>query len=102
MPAVNTYPDESKRIKITENALKVASNLNITKPKVAIVSAIESVNRSIESSIEAERIAEHFADRTDCIVEGPLSFDVAMDQNIAAEKRYSGEIKGSSRCPHNA
>lgn len=94
--AVNTYPDESKRIKITENALKVASNLNITKPKVAIVSAIESVNRSIESSIEAERIAEHFADRTDCIVEGPLSFDVAMDQNIAAEKRYSGEIKGSA------
>lgn len=94
--AVNTYPDETKRIKITENALKVASNLNIAKPKVAIVSAIESVNRSIESSIEAERIAGNFADRNDCIVEGPLSFDVAMDQNIAAEKRYSGEIKGSA------
>lgn len=94
--AVNTYPDESKRIQIIENSLKVAANLNLKKPKVAVVSAIESVNLSIESSIEAERIAEHFADRNDCIVEGPLSFDVAMDPDIAHEKHYKGEIAGTA------
>ena len=94
--AVNTYPDESKRIKIIENALKVAINLNIKKPKVAVVSAIESVNLSIESSIEAERIAQHFSGRNDCTVEGPLSFDVAMDRDIAREKHYSGEIMGNA------
>jgi phosphate butyryltransferase len=94
--AVNPYPDEKKRIKIIENALLVANNLNIRKPKVAVVSAIENVNQSIESSIEAERIADHFASRNDCIVEGPLSFDVAMNQNIAREKHYKGEIQGNA------
>lgn len=94
--AVNPYPDEEKRVKIIENALTVAFNLNIRKPKVAVISAIESVNRSIESSIEAERVAQRFAGRSDCIVEGPLSFDVAMDPAIAHEKQYKGEIRGTA------
>jgi len=94
--AVNPYPDEMKKIKIIENALRVAFNLNIKKPKVAVISAIESVNLSVESSIEAERIAEHFVSRDDCIVEGPLSFDVAMDQDIAHEKLYKGTIQGTA------
>lgn len=94
--AVNTYPDENKRVKIVENALKVANNLNIRKPKVAVISAIESVNKSIESSIEAEHIAQRFGDRNDCIVEGPLSFDVAMNPAIAHEKHYNGQIQGNA------
>ena len=94
--AVNTYPNDEKRIKIVENALRVAEHLNIRKPKVAIISAIESVNQSIGSSVDAERIAGHFASRDDCIVEGPLSFDVAMDAKIAAEKNYKGQIRGTA------
>ncbi len=94
--AVNTYPDEGKRIKIIENALTVAYNLNIKKPKVAVISAIENVNPSVESSIEAERIATVFKDRSDCIVEGPLSFDVAMDQDSANDKGYRGQIRGTA------
>lgn len=94
--AVNTYPDEEKKHKIIENTLKVARLLNLTKPKIAVISAIENVNLSIESSIEAERIASRFADRDDCIVEGPLSFDVAMDQKIAQEKHYKGQIRGTA------
>lgn len=94
--AVNTYPDETKRIAILENALKVMHNLNIRQPRTAIISAIESVNVNIDSSIEAERIAKHFTGREDCLVEGPLSFDVAMDPRVAADKHYSGEIKGNA------
>jgi butyrate kinase len=94
--AVNTYPDKNKKIQIIENALKIAKSLNVKKPKVAIISAIESVNKNIESSVEADEIAKVFKDRKDCIVEGPLSFDVAMDADIANEKKYPGEIKGSA------
>jgi phosphate butyryltransferase len=94
--AVNTYPDKDKRVSILENTLIVAHNLNITIPKVAVISAIENVNKSVESSIEAEYIAQHFANRDDCIVEGPLSFDVAMDQKIAEEKHYPGKVRGSA------
>ncbi|WP_321494024.1 phosphate acyltransferase [uncultured Desulfobacter sp.] len=94
--ALNTYPDEQKRVAILENALKVVHNLNIKVPKVAVVSAVESVNRSVDSSIEAERIAGRFAGRDDCIVEGPLSLDVAMDPAIAEEKHYTGRIRGNA------
>ncbi len=94
--AVNTYPDKNKKIQILENALKVAANLRIPKPKVGIISAIESVNKSIESSIEAAELAAVFADRTDCIVEGPLSLDVAMDPAIAHEKKYKGQVAGTA------
>ncbi len=94
--AVNTYPNEEKRIKILENTLRVARGLNIRKPKVAVISAIETVNTSVESSMEARRIAERFATREDCIVEGPLSFDVAMDPAIAYEKGYTGQIAGTA------
>jgi phosphate butyryltransferase len=94
--AVNPYPDEEKKLAIVENALKVARGLNIPHPKVAVISAIEAVNPSVESSIEASRIAERFEGRQDCLVEGPLSFDVAMDPDIAVEKRYKGAIKGTA------
>jgi len=94
--AINPYPDESKKIAIIENALRVARCLNISRPQVAVISAIESVNPGIESSIEAERIAAHFAGRDDCVVEGPLSFDVATDAEIAAEKHYAGHLAGSA------
>lgn len=94
--ALNTYPDEQKRVAILENALKVVHNLNIKVPKVAVISAVENVNRSVDSSIEAERIAARFANRDDCIVEGPLSLDVAMDLGIAQEKHYTGRIRGNA------
>ncbi len=94
--ALNTYPDEQKRVAILENALKVVHNLNIKVPKVAVVSAVENVNQSVDSSIEAERIAAGFAHRDDCIVEGPLSLDVAMDPAIAQEKHYTGKIQGNA------
>ena len=94
--AVNPYPTVEQRIQIAENGLKVAACLNIPRPKVAVISAIESVNRSVESSIEAQQIAAHFAGREDCLVEGPLSFDVAMDPGCAEEKRYAGDIRGTA------
>ncbi len=94
--AVNTYPDKDKRVQIIENALRVAKSLNIPQPKVAVMSAVETINKSVSSSVEAEEIAAHFAGRDDCIVEGPLSFDVAMDAHIAAEKKYKGKVGGSA------
>jgi len=94
--AVNPYPDEEKKVRIIENALRVATALRVRRPQVAIISAIENVNRNVESSVEAERIARRFADRKDCLVEGPLSFDVAMDPDIAREKGYQGRIRGTA------
>lgn len=93
---VNIDPDREKKERILENALFVARSLNLPVPRVAVISAIEKVNPRIESSVDAAGIAAAYADRRDCIVEGPLSFDVAIDPEIAAEKGYQGRIQGDA------
>jgi len=93
---VNIDPDREKKERILENALFVARSLNLPVPRVAVISAIEKVNPRIESSVEAAEIAAAYADRRDCLVEGPLSFDVAVDPEIAAEKGYQGKIQGDA------
>ncbi|MCB9516207.1 MAG: butyrate kinase [Candidatus Latescibacteria bacterium] len=93
---INVDPDQDKKRRILENALVVARSLNLPRPKVAVISAIEKVNPRIESSVEAAEIARGFAERKDCLVEGPLSFDVAVDAAIAEEKGYHGEIRGTA------
>ncbi len=94
--AVNPEPDHEMKKKILENALRVARYLNIEKPKVAVISAVETLNPSVESSIEAGRLADEYREREDCIVEGPLSLDVAIDPHSAREKKYPGRVKGNA------
>ncbi len=89
-------PTEEMKGKILENALTVCGYLNIMKPKVAVISAVETMNPSVQSSMLAGEFAARYRDRTDCIVEGPLSLDVAMDPRSAHEKRYGGRIMGNA------
>ncbi|MBU8923056.1 MAG: butyrate kinase [Bacteroidales bacterium] len=89
-------PGQKIKKKILENALQIASYLNIDKPKVAVISAVEIASPSVESSMLAAEFAAEYADRDDCIVEGPLSLDVAMSPQSAAEKHYTGQIKGNA------
>ncbi len=89
-------PSSEFRHKILENALKVCGYLNIEKPRAAVISAVETVTPGVESSTEAAEFASAYKDREDCIVEGPLSLDVAMDPRSAKEKHYSGQIKGNA------
>jgi phosphate butyryltransferase len=94
--AVNPDPDQEMKKKILENAIRIAGYLNIIKPKVAVISAVETLNPNVESSILADELAGDFKDREDCIVEGPLSLDVAIDPHSAREKRYPGRIMGNA------
>lgn len=94
--AINPNPDLAQKKKILDNALQVMRYLNIAKPKVAIISAVETRNPSVESSILAGLLAEEYEHRDDCIVEGPLSLDVAIDPHSASEKDYKGQIKGNA------
>lgn len=89
-------PDQKLKKKIIENAITVAGYLNIRMPKIAIISAVETRNPSVESSMLAGDLSDEYADREDCIVEGPLSLDVAMSPASAHEKHYRGRIRGNA------
>jgi len=89
-------PDQKLKRKILENAVWVAQQLNVMNPRVAIISAVETMNPSVESSMLAGELAKEYSGRKDCIVEGPLSLDIAMDPHCAREKRYKGKIQGNA------
>ncbi|MDZ7859204.1 MAG: butyrate kinase [Candidatus Krumholzibacteriota bacterium] len=89
-------PNRKIKKKILENAVYVAKQLNVINPRVAIISAVETMNPSVESSMLAGELAKEYSGREDCIVEGPLSLDIAMDPHSAREKNYRGRIMGNA------
>ena len=85
--AVNVTPNEETRIASSLSIAKLGRAIGIERPKIAILSATESVIESVPSSGEAERIAEAARaadDRAD--FEGPLSLDLAVAPQAAAQK----------------
>lgn len=94
--AINPAPNKNAKKKIIQNSVAVAKALNIRCPKIAIISAVEKVNPSVSSSIEAKEIADEMSNTDEYIIEGPLSVDVAINPRIAEEKKYQGRIKGDA------
>ena len=89
-------PSEEQKIKIIEETSKIFKSLGYEKIKFSLLSAAEMVNPKQKSSVEADEISKHFKNNETLIVEGPLSFDISLDKNIAAEKKYCGKIQGDA------
>jgi phosphate butyryltransferase len=82
---------------ILENALRLAALLEIQRPKVAVLAAIEQVNPGIPSTLDAAILAK-MADRRqfgDIVLEGPLDIDCALDRKAAARKGVYSEVTGN-------
>ena len=96
--AFNTYPDLKTKVQIIENSVKVARACGIENPKVAPVCAVEVVNSSMEATVDAA-ILSKMSDRGQikgCIVDGPLSVDVALSEEAAHHKGVTGDVAGKA------
>jgi len=96
--AVNISPDLSDKVKITKNAIELAKNLDIAKPKVAFIAAAESVNLKMQSSIDAS-ILSKMGDRKvfgDALVEGPMAIDLAVSKESCEEKKFVSPVCGDA------
>lgn len=94
--AINIAPDLATKIEITQNAIDLALRLGIEVPRVAILSAIETVNPDIPSSMEAAALAK-MAERGQIrggVVDGPLAMDNAIDPEAARTKGITGLVAG--------
>jgi phosphate butyryltransferase len=83
--AINISPDLFTKMHIVQNAVDLARLLGVEEPKVAALSAVEIVNPTILSTIDAACLAK-MADRgqiTGAIVDGPLAFDNAISAESA-------------------
>lgn len=89
-----TYPTKEQKKAAIINAVEAFHALGVEKPKVAILAAVEKVNPKMKETVEAAEIKEEGIDG--CIIEGPISFDLAMDPASAAIKGYVSPVAGDA------
>lgn len=96
--AMILHPDLNQKKAIIENAVSAFHNLGLDSPKVALLAAAEKANPKIPDSIDAEmlRNLNVSGDISGCTIEGPISYDLAMDPEAAAIKGYRGRITGDA------
>ena len=94
--AVNIAPDLKGKVDITQNAIDLAKALGADEVRVAILSAMESVNPDVPSTLEAAALCK-MADRgqiTGAYVDGPLALDNAISPEAAAIKKIKSPVAG--------
>jgi phosphate acetyltransferase len=93
---VNIAPGLKDKIDILVNAIGFAHAIGLATPKVAILSAIETVNPDHPSSMDAAALSK-MADRgqiSGAVIDGPLAFDNAISAASAATKGISSPVAG--------
>lgn len=96
--AINIAPDLKTKVDITQNAIDLAHVLGNECPKVAILSAIETVNPDLPSSVDAALLAK-MAERqqiTGGTVDGPLAMDNAINVQAAKTKGIQSAVAGNA------
>lgn len=95
--AINIAPDLATKVDIVQNAIDLALSLGM-EPRVGVLSAVETVNPAIQSSIDAALLSK-MAERGQIIggqVDGPLAMDNAVDQGAARSKGLKGLVAGQA------
>jgi phosphate acetyltransferase len=96
--ALNIAPDLIEKRDIVQNAIDLALAIGIEKPKVAVLSAIETVTSKLPSTLEAAALCK-MADRGQIsggVLDGPLAFDTAISKKAARDKGILSEVAGDA------
>ncbi len=94
--AVNISPTLEEKVDIVQNAIDLANGLGLPEARVAVLSAMETVNPKVPSSVDAASLSK-MAQRgqiTGGVVDGPLALDNAISEEAAATKRISSPVAG--------
>jgi phosphotransacetylase len=94
--AINIAPDLETKRDIIQNAIDLARVMRIERPKVAILSAIETINAKLQSTLDAAALCK-MADRGQIVggvLDGPLAFDNAISEAAARDKGIVSPVAG--------
>jgi len=94
--AVNTAPSLEEKVDIVQNAIDLAHAMGVSDVRVAILSAMETVNARVSSTIEAAALCK-MADRgqiTGAVLDGPLALDNAISPEAAQTKKIVSPVAG--------
>ena len=96
--AINISPGLKDKVDICQNVIDLAIDMDIEQPKVAILSAVETVNPEIPSTLDAAALCK-MADRgqiTGGLVDGPLAYDNAISLEAARTKGIDSPVAGQA------
>ena len=96
--AINIAPTARDKVDIVQNAIDLAHVLGIDPPRVAILAAVETVNPTMQATIDAAMLCK-MADRgqiTGGILDGPLAFDNAVSEEAARTKKIVSPVAGKA------
>jgi phosphate acetyltransferase len=96
--ALNIRPSLKEKVDILQNAIDFAHILGLPNPKVAILSAVETVNADMPSTLDAAALCK-MADRGQIkggILDGPLAFDNAISLHAAQIKNIVSAVAGDA------
>jgi phosphate acetyltransferase len=96
--AINIAPALEDKVHIAQNAIDLLHSLGVAQPKVAILSAVETVNPKMPSTLDAAALCK-MAERgqiTGAILDGPLAFDNAISEQAARTKKITSPVAGKA------
>jgi len=96
--AVNLFPTLEDKVDIVQNAIDLTHALGLKTPKVAILSAVETITSKIPSTLDAAALCK-MADRgqiTGALLDGPLALDNAISSAAAAAKGIRSAVAGDA------
>ncbi|MFY0660887.1 MAG: bifunctional enoyl-CoA hydratase/phosphate acetyltransferase [Shimia sp.] len=96
--AINIFPDLMVKADIVQNSIELAHAIGVEEPKVAILSALETIYPKIPSTVEAAALCK-MADRgqiTGGVLDGPLAFDNAISRKAADAKGIKSPVPGEA------
>jgi phosphotransacetylase len=96
--AINTYPDIEAKRAILKNAVGLLHAFGVPEPKVAVLAAVEKLNPKMKETVDADALKNMNNEDliTGCIVDGPLSFDIATSSEAAKLKGYESAVAGDA------
>lgn len=97
-PAMNINPDLFQKKQIIENAVELIKCFDVENPKVAVLAAKEKVSAKMEATVHAAELKKMNEEGiiTDCLVDGPLALDNAINSESARIKGIVSEVAGDA------
>ena len=91
-------PDAEQKTFIINNAVSALRNIGYEKPKVAVLCGAEILNPKAPESVDEAELKNRYlnGEIKDCIVEGPISYDIALSKEIADFKSFQSPVAGDA------
>ena len=95
---ITVQPGLEEKADILQSAVGVAHALGVDNPRVALMAATETVKSAMPETVDAQELARRHerGELGSCLVQGPLSFDLAYARDAGGKKRIVGEVVGAA------